>query len=741
MNYLDSLKEKIGLRSTHDQSKGEAENFLALTLTPDTVIACVWHLEAEKTKIIGITRKTFTSLENLIHEAAVAIDKAAAKATSDVTKVVFGLSSSWFDGENLAGSTSKLLNNLSSDLDLSAQAYVSLATAVNHFLKVEEALTPNTLLLGVFNNFCEVHLVNSNKIISSETAKSKVDLELILELVKKIKSKNQQLPSRLVVFGDVDEKLSSGISQHNWKDIFMHEPKISLLSEDELASSVAYAQAADVLGHDPSIPALKKPGEEVPKPQQIQSDNDFGFVANEDILERKTLEENRPEEVVTSEPEPARESEIPKQESVEGMQKFEKEGYAVDLESNVSPQILQESNQQTKKRRPKILNLIGVVSIFKFRPSLKKLGIILAALLALMAIGIFAAGLTLTSAQVVIKVNAKPHEAEFKAQALSGASDISAGKIPSTVISGEALGSQKLVATGSKKTGTKAKGQVKVLNWDKQAAKTFAAGTQVITKDGLKFTLDSEIEVASRSATTPGENKVAATAVDIGPKYNINSAVDLTIVGFDEVFYSAVTDTAFTGGDEKQVTVASQEDLNRLEKSLTETLVEKANDDLNNQAGGRKIYEEAKTVKITKKEFDKKVDEEASLINLDMAIDVATVTFEENDLKTYLAKIAQDQAEKNQESRPENIQILDLSVKGQKDGLALSGKFRANLTPKIDENDLKGKIAGASLKKARVEIKNTIDVADVQIIISPSIPFIDNLPRDKSKISFKIETQ
>lgn len=753
MGIISSLKEKIKLPKNKNSQSSVAESYLSLTLTPDTVFALSWQFLDENVEVKGVCQKHFGTPQNLVHEAAIAIDKAAESASSDVNKVVFGLSANWFDGENLKNESAKLLNGLSQDLDLSAQAYVSLATAVNHFLKVEENITPNAVLLGIFDGFCEAHLVKNNKVVATEIASSKAEVGAIVELVRKIKEKHQDLPSRIVVYGMPDESLNSRLGKRNWQDIFMHEPKIDLLSEKELAKSVAYAQAADILGHDPESPVLAQHLEEEQEnkkeqltPKTEPEKDNLGFVAEEDILLTKQqegdqlVEENsRPEELS---PEP----EVQSVEDNIDDKGSEGEEYAVEAESNVSQadfmsQISPSTQTHRKKNKFKIPNPLALISIFKFRPAKKNLAIAAVAIVLFLVVGIFAASLTLTSAQVVIKVNAKPQEADISAQVISGSGDTLNGRLPGNIVSGKADGNQKLVATGSKKSGTKAKGEVKILNWDKQASKTFASGTQVITKDGLKFSIDSEIEVASRSATTPGENKVAATAIDIGPKYNVNSGTDLTIVGFDEVFYSGVVETAFTGGDEKQITVVSRDDLDKLEKALTETLKVKAGDDLNSNSAGRKIYDEARTIKVLKKEFDKKVDEEASLINLDLSLEISALTFDENDLKAYLAKTAQDKAESNLEARPQNLEILSLNVKNLKDTLVLSGRFRANLTPKLDEDSLKEKIKGASTKGARETIKNTTGIADVQIIITPGIPFIDSLPQNKSKISFKIETQ
>lgn len=754
MNYISLLKEKFGLKSLRDKREN-AESYLSLVLLPDTITACVWHFQNNEVKVTGTAKKHFSSQDMLTHEAAVAIDKAVETSSAEVARVVFGLSSNWFDKEELKSETARLLNNLSRDLDLSAQAFVSLATAVNHFLKVEENLTPNAVLVGVFNNFCEVHLVNNNKVVSSIFEKNKVETALVVGLIQKLKEKNNQLPSRIVIYGNPQESFNSQFAKHNWQGLFMHEPKIELLNENELYQAVAFAQAADIAGHELSIKSsdndVERSADEKPIEPNQKSNvaNNLGFIAGKDILdtgldigEKQSDEDQSQEEFPPDLPENSPESDSDYQESEnQPAQRVQKEEYAVELDaSNVSSaQFTPEVSNRSEPNRPRAPFFKGLLPHFRFRLSRKSLLIVIIAFFIFAITGIFAAGQFLTSAQVIISVNAQSQEADFKAQVKAGSSDIAAGQIPAVLAIGKAEGNQKLVATGSKKSGTKAKGEVKILNWDKQASKTFTVGTQVITKDGLKFTLDTEIQVASRSATTPGENKASVTAADIGPNYNINSGVDLTIVGFDEIFYSGVTQSAFTGGDEKQITVASQEDLDRLEKTLTETLRDKASSDLNANSQGRKIYSEAQTLKIVKKEFDKKPDEEASLINLNIAIEISALTFDENDLESYLASAVQSKAEGNLEARAENIELLEVAIKNQKDTLILTGRFRANLTPKIDENSLKDQIAGASVKNARDIIKKAADVADVRITISPAIPFIDSLPKDKSKITFKLE--
>lgn len=708
-NFKNPLKNK---------QNPDTSSYLSLTITTNNVIACVWHFDEENVKVLATSEKTFSNQENLIHEAAVAIDTAAEQARTDVSKVVFGLSSYWFEDGKLKSDASKMLKTLSADLELDAQAFVTLAIAINHLLKIDQVITPQAVLIGTFTDFCEIHFVKNNKIISTKTAGGEITDSKIIKLIDELKQENENLPAKIIMFGQGAEAHAAKLAHAPLEDIFVHEPKIEIFDDEKLAKSVAYAQAADILGHDPSPKA--KVATALPEQKEHKKD-ELGFVEGEDILltaSEPTAVAGQLTPVVPPDP----------------------ENYAVTFENSDNLKTPENSENSREKKHRRLPSF----SVKRFIPkmlSFKKMAIGAGAAIILLIMGFLIAGQTLTAAQVLIKVNAKTQDFNFDAKIISGGSnDFAKGEVAGKIVTGTADGSQKAVATGSKKTGTTSKGQVKILNWDKQASKTFAPGTEVITKDGLKFKLDSELSVASRSATTPGEAKVAATAVEIGPKYNIASGVDLVVVGFDEVFYSGVTDTSFTGGDEKQSTVASADDLAKLEKALTDSLTEKAKNDLVAKTGGLKIYDEGRVVKISKKEFDKKLEEEASLINLNMSIDYQAIAFDENDLKKYLAELTNQKQQDNTQALPETIDIKEITIKRSKDVLTLSGKYEAGLAPKINTDDLKNKIAGKNVKDARGVIKAIGDVADVVFTFKPNIPFVDSLPRNKDKISFKIES-
>src|SRR3989344_4366961 len=187
----------------------ELNNYLSLTLTPNEVLACIWTFNLDnKVEILGFGQREFTNVDSLIHQAAVAMAK------SDVSQTVFGLSYYWFENGEPSVHATKVLKNLASGLELDPQAFISLASSLNHLLKSKESVTPQAVIIGIFEDFCEVHLIKNNKVVTSQTSKSPISAQKIVGLVGRLKEESQELPSRIIVFGanessDIFQKLSA----------------------------------------------------------------------------------------------------------------------------------------------------------------------------------------------------------------------------------------------------------------------------------------------------------------------------------------------------------------------------------------------------------------------------------------------------------------------------------------------------------------------------------------------------
>jgi hypothetical protein len=714
------------------KDQNQESNYLSLVLAPDRILAHIWTFEDDLVKTLGYGHKTFENEDVLVHQAAIAIDSAGEQAKVDITKTVFGVADYYLEDGSLSRNTSKLLKNLATELDLDPQAFVPISAGINHLLKVEESITPHVILVGIFGDFCEVHLLENGKVIATKTSKSPANIEKLKNLVNALKEEDRELPSRIVVYGISESaQLAEKIAKGDWNEVFVHEPKVDFLDDTELARAVAYAQAADVLGYDPQLKEKgeisKEDGQEEKAKTVAKSANELGFVEGEDILlAAKPPEESPIEEKPQTEPVPEKQG---------------KQQYAIDTETPdvvIPPKPVQKGH----KKSP-LAGILALFSAFKISPksaSAKKAAVALVVIVALAIVGIFVYGQTAAKAEVVIKVDGKELEKDFTAKVVSGGNfDKEESQIGGRTITGKASGSQKAVTTGSKKLGESAKGEVTVYNWT-NSEKSFSKGTGIISKNGVKFALDGDIQVASRSASSPGEAKVNVVAQDFGPSGNLEAGQDFSFQEFDELSYSAINQGAFSGGAERQTTVVTQQDMDKLEESLMETTTQKAREDLKNQAQGEKFDEDSVVVKVLKKQFDRQLDEEASLLNLDLEIEATALVYQEDDLKKLLAEVYQSEAPDNLEIRPENIKLGAQETEREDDEMEISGDFQAQMVPKFNEDELKDKIAGKSVKDARSIIKQMQEVAEVEVNFSPNLPIISSVPRNKNKISFKIET-
>lgn len=712
----------------------EETNYLSLTLTPDRVLATIWDLEEQKVEVLGFARKSYQNVNSIIHQSAEAIDAAAQKAKSDVSQTVFGLSHSWFDGTKIKKETASLIKKLSQELELDPQAFVPLASSIKNYLRIESGITPHAVLVGIFSDSLEAHLIKNNEVEKSHDMQGKPTIEKISSLIKQL-GDEKDLPAKIIVFGiPLDSRLAEDLEKHEWRGTFIHKPRVEFLKNREVSKSVAFAQAADVLGHELSqVPTAAVTGSSYQKEEtaaagqeQAQVD-EFGFIAGEDVLSdaKSTSDQSL---------------------DTDDFEKEEDSAVAVDQDVINTAPAAAEHHFKTKQKGKLIESIATLgwftklLNIFKGPGIAKKISIGIVALILLGLIGTFIAGKTITSAEVIIKVNAKSQEESLDIDVIKGASlDFSKGQIGAEEVSTNVSGSRKAVVAGTKEVGEPAKGEVTVFNWTTSQT-SFPPKTVVISKNGVKFELDQEISVASRSASTPGQAKTKVTAIDLGTEGNVGAGTDFTFQEFDDLLYSGTSDNAFSGGDKKEVTVVSQEDMDKLEESLVESLKENATRDLKAKLSGKTFSENGIEVAVVKKVFDKKLDEEASLVNLDLEVEATAIAYNEDDLKKLLAESVKEKAPENLEAKAEDIKILSTDSTSTARGLNLSVNFEAKFVPKFDENDLKEKIAGKSVKQTREVIKDLPEVLDVNVNFSPSFLFSTSLPTNKEKIKFKIET-
>lgn len=728
-------------------------SFLALTLLPANVLAYVWRISDSQTiKQEGYNEKKIKEAENIIHETAAAIDDAAQNTKGDLEKVVFGLSLSYFDGDNLKPETSKLLKDIADNLELSAQAFISLPSAINHQQKAQDSITPHAVLVGVFEEFCEISLIEKNKVQKSKTFAQNADLEILTSAIRNLKTENT-LPSKIIVYGlPENDKFAQSIIKHDWSELFIHAPKITFLKNEELAKSIAYSQAADILGHDVKS-NQKTEIDEAPKPAIANKPDGFGFIEGEDIL--KIAKENPPNEEVLEDVQPDFQSETANE--ITAVNAIEPEANVVSphqiltseqhSENEREATAVEEYNPPTKahkksfvsKFRQELFTLSWLSNFGNVFQATSKRNLFLGAAIIVVAVfvGIFTFGQFFSRLEAIIKVNAKSQDTDFKIIAVAGGQlDLQKQQIPGEQLTETAQSKQSTTTTGIKKIGQNAGGEITVFNWT-TSPKTFSKNTSVISKSGVKFSLTSDVDVASRSASTPGQSKVNVKATNTGDSGNLTGGNDFTFQEYDELLFSAHNDNPMTGGSEKQITVVSQDDLTKLEKSTTSALTDQLKATLKSKYPDKKLEDDAIAIKVVSRNFDKKLDEEATILNLDITLEASTVAYNPDDLKAAIAQSASDSSN-NLQANPQDAEIINSSAKLTNNTLTLTGKGRVKLVPKLNVDDLKQKIAGKGAKEARSTILQNSDFTDVEFKFSPNIPIFGSIPKNPDKITITL---
>lgn len=140
----------------------------------------------------------------------------------------------------------------------------------------------------------------------------------------------------------------------------------------------------------------------------------------------------------------------------------------------------------------------------------------------------------------------------------------------------------KIVATGKKTIGEKAKGSVVINNLDK-SSHTLKKGTQ-LKIDKRSYYLDSELNLASATATLTGDGNLlttatkantTVTAANLGEEYNAAKGSKLLVEGFGETSIFATVADGLTGGTKEEVDFISKTDVASVKDAVIKEMEEK----------------------------------------------------------------------------------------------------------------------------------------------------------------------
>lgn len=717
------------------------EYYFALNISTEKLTAALWTIEANKLQILETASENYSSHDQISQITDKLLDSVLGIKELEPQKILFGVPDSWLSDENLKEDYLKLLRGIVKELELTPMAYVATSHALTHFLEKQEGVPTTAILVGFENNHLQVIVVRAGKLDGAKIIQrgdnSGADIEKALLTFSDIET----LPSKILIYGQDDqvlEKLKSQLLAFPWmsKLSFLHFPKIEILDDDIDIKSICFAGASEINSEvvyvSQQIPSsVTKPLIVSTSESETEEKEDMGFVVG-DVSDQISEEINKES----------------LGEGVEDKVAIPDQGMVVEAEDFEESEVLEAPTSDVTlptKKKSRLPSLALITSFKRFLPKSKFTNLTFLAGILGIIILLLSAYLLLVKAEVRIFVEPKILEKDSQVTADPNQKQVNedAKIIPGQQVSTEVSGSSKGEATGKKQIGDPAKGTVVVYNKTYET-KSISKGTTLTSSNGLKFTLDTSVNIASQSATetgiTFGKSNTTVTASTIGADSNLPSGSELTVANLPSSQVSAKAEGNFSGGTSKEVKVVSDADQKKLLATLAADLRRQAQQKLQENLKVKKILEESLSEDIIKKNYSKNINDQANDFSLNLTIRFKGTAFDDKDLKQIVSRLVTTQVPEGFElDLAETETQADVS-KLEKDGrLIFLARFKAKLIPKLDISKIRKQIKGQTPSQVIDTLKGQTQVLGAEIKISPNLPsFFQRLPILERNIAIEV---
>ncbi len=784
MSLIDNLVARLPIPK-QNQIK---EYFFLLNIGPSFLTASLWTIDHGTLQVLNPVSDKYSGSDDIVEVADRLLDGALGGNQIEPEKILFGVPDSWLIDDDLKEPYLKLLQNLVKSLDLKPMAYVATSHAIAHLLEKSDGAPTTAILVGIGEENATVTVVRAGKVDGTKVVKRTDDLSQEIEKALASFTSVEVLPSRIMIYElpegkpvDLDKQKSNLLS-YPWmnKLSFLHFPKIEVIKNQVVTDAVALAGASEMDQNVKYVPSIDKVGvarsgnllmvgEELEttgaaaggmatnvKPTLAEGanvapveDGDFGF------REGDVLEQNEQE---TSESEPSeeggsQESSGPEVSNVEEVNSFgegeerplagSEEQYAVDTpETELGRLPARTDNSELPSERISTDSPSSGFNFFEFLTGL--VGNLRILAVPLVIIILVLAYLFLPQAKVTIYVEPKvvSSDTQVTADPKATAVDESTKTIPGKSVSTDISSTDSAPATGTKQVGDPAKGTVTIYN-KTSGPKSFSKGDALTSSGGLKFTLNSDVNIASESATdtgiTFGSSSADVTAAAIGADSNLPSGTDFSINGLPVDQVAAKSQGNFSGGTSKNITIVTDADQKKLLASLASQLRSQAAQKLQQSVSGKKVLPDGLSETITKKSYTKNVGDQADNFSLTLTVRYNGIAYAESDLKDIVSKLVSVNVPDGYQLDLADTQTQADVSKVENNKLTFLARFEAKLIPKLDTNTFKGKIKGKTPQQAADILKSYDNVLGSEIKIVPSLPGpLSRLPLLEKNIKIEV---
>lgn len=304
--------------------------------------------------------------------------------------------------------------------------------------------------------------------------------------------------------------------------------------------------------------------------------------------------------------------------------------------------------------------------------------------------------------------------------------------------------------TGTTLVGDPAKGQVEIVN-KTESEKVLQAGT-LLRVGEIEFELDEEVTLPAAEATEDGDEKVtkfgkktvSVTARKFGSEGNIKKDTEVIVASFATSTYVGKSIIDFSGGEEREVAVVSEKDIESITEAATERLIEKANTQGAESISGSTRMVPISSITISDKKLSREVGDEASELTIDLRVDAQMLTYNVEDLKLIAQEVLSNEVPEGYTLADTDPEILSQpSSSEDATTIQLKGNVRSRAIPVFNTEELHSTIAGKSLSEASDALISLDTVASATITLEPAAAQVlySKVPNTSKRVKVNVQAQ
>ncbi len=709
MNLTDFLEKK----------EKPPELFWSVVIEEGWVQAAIWYIGPTAAEVISISSgAAWEEDEELIGAVDATLSSSVQKipeSYQEPNKTVFGVSSSWVKGGEIAEEYLNKIKKICTELSLTPVGFVVIPEAIAHLYKSEEGAPISAIVLGLGIEFLEVSVFKLGNLVgTTQVARSVSLVEDVTEGLSRFEGATP-LPSRFILFDGKEAQLEEAketLIQTEWseneKAKFLHTPKVEILSADRKVLAVSLAGANEI-GNVTQIASKEIKEVEV---DDIPSREE---VVNVEPLEEKTTAEDlgfvMGEDIATP--------------------PIQQNNVAKDPETNSGVDYLQKTKNIFHNFSNKYFSNKPNVSI----PQNKQPLIILLSLVSLVVVGLGLLWWFYPKAVISIYVSPKKFGQE---------TEVSFPKdIPAQILTVKVNGDKTKATTGTKTIGDKAKGTVQIQNGTAFPI-NLSAGTFLVSSGNLKFSLDSSASVsAALSPTSPGTATVNITADNIGAEYNLAKDEIYRVGNYPKAEVDGAATSNFSGGTSTQISAVSKDDQTKLENDLKNELSQNAMLQISQKVTDNQIFiNNLAGLTTTSETFDHKVGDQADTVKLSLSLEATAVAADKQKLLEYARGVLKDKIPSGFVLRDSQINFAFTFIDHKDNNFNYKMTISANFLPNINTDSIVNQVTGKTSEVVEDYLSKIPGFTRASIVLKPKLPgFLGTLPHTSKNITIEVSAE